>query len=66
MNKVLQAAGRVIRTQEDVGTILLLDDRFGDWEYQRLFPVEWGDFQRCNLNNVEDFLKKFWNRHPDQ
>ena len=28
MNKVLQSAGRVIRTEEDKGVILLLDDRF--------------------------------------
>ena len=38
MNKVLQAAGRVIRTPEDKGVVLLLDDRFAKPEYQRLFP----------------------------
>lgn len=37
MNKVLQAAGRVIRTKEDVGCILLMDERFRSTEYRSLF-----------------------------
>ena len=41
MNKVLQAAGRVIRTPEDKGVVLLLDDRFALPEYARLFPPHW-------------------------
>ena len=39
MNKVLQAAGRVIRTMEDVGIIVLLDERFVRSEYVRLFRI---------------------------
>lgn len=61
MNKVLQASGRVIRTQQDVGAILLLDERFGKKEYSDLFPVEWKDSKRCCLSNFEEFLKRFWN-----
>ena len=38
MNKVLQAAGRVIRTDTDRGAILLLDERFLQNSYQQLFP----------------------------
>lgn len=60
MNKVLQAAGRVIRTREDVGAILLLDDRFARAEYKELFPAEWTDRKCCSLGNVEGHLKKFW------
>ena len=45
MNKVLQAAGRVIRTPEDKGVVLLLDDRFAKPEYQRLFPLHWKHLQ---------------------
>lgn len=60
MNKVLQAAGRVIRTREDVGAILLLDDRFARAEYKELFPAEWMDRKCCSLGNVEGHLKKFW------
>jgi len=44
MNKVLQAAGRLIRTEEDSGTILLIDDRYMTSLYQSLFPVEWSHF----------------------
>ncbi len=43
INKVFQAAGRVIRTEKDRGVILLLDERFGRREYNELFPVEWQD-----------------------
>ena len=43
MNKVLQSAGRVIRTQEDTGIILLLDERFAGKDYRNLFPAEWSD-----------------------
>ena len=62
MNKVLQAAGRVIRTQEDVGTIVLLDERFGQWDYRGLFPIEWSDMKKCRLDNVENILKEFWKK----
>lgn len=61
MNKVLQAAGRVIRTREDVGMILLLDERFRNSEYQKLFPAEWADCQVCSLFSVEKILTDFWN-----
>ena len=62
MNKVLQAAGRVIRTREDRGTIILLDDRFLAGDYRELFPVEWSDRQVCRLDNLEKHLKNFWDR----
>ena len=60
MNKVLQAAGRVIRTKEDQGVILLLDKRFRQREYSNLFPVEWNDWKPCTLSNVEEHLQEFW------
>ena len=60
MNKVLQAAGRVIRTREDTGVILLLDERFWKREYSSLFPIEWNDRKRCTLSNVEQQLHAFW------
>ena len=62
MNKVLQAAGRVIRTQEDTGVIVLLDDRFRSPEYRNLFPMEWSDRKLCSLANAEALLKEFWSR----
>ena len=65
MNKVLQAAGRVIRTTEDVGVILLLDDRFQLQEYRNLFPREWADCRRCRLETVGGELAEFWRRIDD-
>lgn len=65
MNKVLQAAGRVIRTREDVGTILLMDERFLNREYRSLFPEEWKDMSVCRLENVDVLLKSFWNGFPE-
>lgn len=41
MNKVLQAAGRVIRTETDRGVVLLIDERFSYPAYRELFPAEW-------------------------
>lgn len=60
MNKVLQAAGRVIRTTEDEGIILLLDERFLNSDYNGLYPIEWNDRQICDLNNIETKIKEFW------
>lgn len=60
MNKVLQAAGRVIRTKEDRGVIALLDERFLQWEYRRLFPREWEEYTVCSHESVSNVLKNFW------
>lgn len=61
MNKVMQAAGRVIRTAEDVGIVALLDERFLDIRTRRLFPLEWGKYTIVNKNNVESRVNSFWN-----
>lgn len=62
MNKVLQAAGRVIRTASDKGSILLLDERFAQRSYTSLFPREWVDVKHVNLSNIENILEKFWEK----
>lgn len=41
INKIMQAAGRVIRTEEDKGRILLIDDRYSTTKYKSLLPTEW-------------------------
>lgn len=65
MNKVLQAAGRVIRTPGDRGVILLLDDRFLRRDHLELFPREWEHFQVVNRGNAARCLEDFWNgREP--
>lgn len=61
MNKVLQAAGRVIRTPEDKGVVLLLDDRFALPEYARLFPPHWRHIRYLRSNDeLEQQLHHFW------
>ncbi|MBQ8822147.1 MAG: ATP-dependent DNA helicase [Lachnospiraceae bacterium] len=62
MNKVLQAAGRVIRTAEDVGVIALLDERFLQGAYQKLFPREWRNYSIIRGNYVRDVINEFWVR----
>lgn len=61
MNKVLQAAGRVIRTAEDRGVILLLDERFLQNAYRVLYPREWEQIEVVEMDNVAKKLAEFWN-----
>ncbi len=61
MNKVLQAAGRVIRTLEDVGIVALLDERFLQFAYRRMFPREWEHFETVSLGTVGKRVERFWN-----
>lgn len=62
MNKVLQSAGRVIRSGEDRGIIMLLDERFLQQQYNRLFPKEWDDIEVVNKNTVRGVINDFWKR----
>ncbi len=65
MNKVLQSAGRVIRTDEDRGIILLLDDRFARREYRNVFPREWKKVGICHVEDVARQIEAFWQREQD-
>ena len=65
MNKVLQAAGRVIRTEDDRGVILLLDERFQREKGEEIFPKEWADCERCQLDFVEEKIRLFWEKQTD-
>lgn len=60
MNKVLQAAGRVIRTTEDCGVILLLDERFLQSDYDSLYPREWDKRETTNLLEISSRVEDFW------
>lgn len=60
MNKVLQAAGRVIRTAEDVGVIALLDERFLQSAYRRMYPREWEYFETVTMDGIGMRLERFW------
>ncbi|MBO5286686.1 MAG: ATP-dependent DNA helicase [Clostridia bacterium] len=63
MNKVMQAAGRVIRSEDEKGVVLLIDDRFASMEYKMIMPDYWKhikyiDNARSLLNEVTEFWKK--------
>lgn len=60
MNKVLQSAGRVIRTMEDRGAILLLDERFLTNQYTDLFPREWFPYEVVDRKSIKGKLEEFW------
>ena len=61
-NKVMQAAGRLIRTPEDSGVILLLDERFCYRENIRLFPKEWMNYEETDLKEVSARVEDFWEK----
>lgn len=65
INKVLQAAGRVIRTQEDRGIIVLLDERFLQSDYNALYPREWKNRIVGNVETVDAEICKFWKNTKD-
>lgn len=60
MNKVLQAAGRVIRTVDDFGIVALLDERFLTPAYQRLFPREWHNHEIVTVDRIGRRIERFW------
>ena len=60
MNKVLQAAGRVIRTEMDRGIVVLLDKRFLTSGYKKLFPREWTNVCITDLAHIREDVTSFW------
>lgn len=61
MNKVLQAAGRVIRSESDRGAVLLIDERYGHRSYQELFPSHWRHYEKIkNPPAISKTLQSFW------
>ncbi|MCR5746665.1 MAG: ATP-dependent DNA helicase [Lachnospiraceae bacterium] len=61
MSKVLQAAGRVIRTEKDTGVIVLFDERFDRPDHVKMFPREWKNISKITgseYKNIEDFWKR--------
>jgi Rad3-related DNA helicases len=61
MNKVLQAAGRVIRSEGDRGAVLLVDERFGHDDYKRIFPKHWNHCIAVrDSESIQKILSGFW------
>ena len=67
MNRVLQAAGRVIRRPEDKGVVVLLDDRYAAPPYTSLYPEHWKDMVAVgDPASLNDHLRKFWERVDEE
>ncbi len=62
INRVLQAAGRVIRTETDRGVVLLIDQRYGTYRYRSLLPAEWRPVKVRSGEQLAEDLKDFWNQ----
>lgn len=63
MIKVLQAAGRCIRTKDDKGVILLIDKRYGNKTYSDLFPIDWRyNYKVKNSSDINKRCLEFWNK----
>ena len=62
INRVLQAAGRVIRTEKDRGVVLLIDQRYARYQYKSLLREEWDPFRVQDARQLADALQKFWNQ----
>ncbi len=60
INRVLQAAGRVIRSEKDRGVVVLVDDRYKSYRYKSLFPVNWKPVAVNSKSELDRVLKKFW------
>ena len=66
MNRVLQAAGRVIRSENDLGVVLLIDKRFSNVHYRALLPKTWRPFHVRNETEVKQVLEDFWHKPASQ
>ena len=63
MNRVLQAAGRVIRRADDRGVVILADDRYAHPKYRSLFPAHWKTVQYAgNASSLAEIVKRFWEK----
>ena len=60
MNRVLQAIGRVIRSEVDRGAVLLVDTRYAELRYRQLFPAHWHPVPVRTVGQIDDALRRFW------
>jgi Rad3-related DNA helicase len=64
-NKVLQAAGRVIRSEDDKGVVVLIDQRFASSEYKDLYPPDWQHhLVYSDIERLRDEVARFWQKNP--
>ena len=60
LNRVIQAAGRVIRSETDRGVVLLIDTRFAQPLYRELLPQWWNVSPICTAAEIGNHAAKFW------
>jgi len=65
MNRVLQAIGRVIRSETDRGVVLLIDTRFAEPRYRRLFPAWWEPARTDSAEKIRHAASQFWIGAPN-
>ena len=66
VNRVLQAAGRVIRREDDRGVIVLIDDRFDDPIYKNVIPKHWSGIRYVqDPKLLREELDEFWKQHNE-
>lgn len=64
MNKVIQAVGRLIRTENDLGVAVLFDDRYSHYNYKSLFPKNWNHAKTIRKNTyLQNYLDAFWKKN---
>ncbi len=59
-NRVQQAAGRVIRSEQDRGFVLLIDECYGRPDYESLFPADWNPHDINDEQDLREELKDFF------
>jgi DNA excision repair protein ERCC-2 len=66
MTKVIQSAGRVVRSEQDRGLIVLLDKRFLQQSYMQAMPADWFDKSASELvsNSILQDVRAFWDAQP--
>ena len=64
LRRVLQAAGRVIRTETDRGVVLLIDTRYDSEAIRELLPANWHPARVRKLDDLKRRLAAFWSEEP--
>jgi len=62
MRKVVQAVGRVIRSEEDKGLAILMDTRYEEPKYEALLPSHWQPVRVYEDHYIQDFIRMFWEK----
>ncbi len=66
MNSIMQAAGRVIRREDDRGIVVLIDDRYSSPQYRAVFPSHWSHMKFVgDAVSLAELTRRFWAKHDE-